>query len=67
MKKLTGLFILFISLTACNDVAKLDKQLYDSTEVTAPITKMDQLNEIDKQSAAADSAANVKDTPHKQH
>lgn len=51
-----------VAMMACNEVEKLDKQLYDSTESSVPLTKIDQLNEIDKQDAAADSSAAKKDT-----
>lgn len=66
MKK-TGAFVLLIALASCNDVEKLDKRLYDSTEVTTPVTKMDQLNEIDRQSAQSDSANTARDTTHTNH
>jgi hypothetical protein len=42
-------------LFACDNVEKLDKQLYDSTETNVPVTKLDQLEQLDKQDAAADS------------
>lgn len=41
-------------LFACDNIEKLDKQLYDSTESTVPITKLDQLEEIDKAAKAND-------------
>ena len=56
-----------IGLLGCNNVEKLDKQLYDSTESTAPITKLDALNELDKQDAAADTLSRAKDSAVKHH
>jgi len=54
-----------LGLFACNDIGKLDKQLYDSTEEHVPVTKLDQLDALDKQDAAGDTSAIKKDTvPH---
>jgi hypothetical protein len=45
-----------IGMLSCNEVDKLDKQLYDSSETNVPVTKLDQLEQLDKQDAAADSS-----------
>jgi hypothetical protein len=45
-------FILFLSVlcfSACNQVEKMDKQLYEPGEDTTAVTSLNQLNEIDEQ------------------
>lgn len=55
MKKLF-IFLFVLILSACQQVDKLDKQMYEAGEDTLPITSIDQLEEIDQQERQSDSS-----------
>lgn len=60
MQKFFALFILVLSLSACDQIEKLDKQMYEDGEDTLPITSLDQLEEIDKQEEFTEKAKPTK-------
>ncbi|MGZ3883366.1 MAG: hypothetical protein ACXVPQ_09735 [Bacteroidia bacterium] len=47
--RLCAAVIFTLIFCSCEQVGKLDARLYDSTEANVPITKLDQLTEIDRQ------------------
>jgi uncharacterized membrane protein len=53
MRKLIIVLLQILLFGACQEVEKLDAQLYDSTEANTPITSIDQLTEIDKMEKVA--------------
>ena len=62
MKKIL-ILISVLGLMACEQMEKMDKQLYDSTEANVPITKLDQLEAIDKLDAEASKDTTAKVEP----
>lgn len=52
-----------LGLFACDQIEKMDKQMYDSTEAHVPVTKLDQLEELDKNDAEAAKDTTAKEEP----
>ena len=54
MKKLFVFLIVVSLLPACDNIEKLDKQMYEGEEDTIAVTSLEQLDEIDKQEELSD-------------